>query len=75
MKSLPARKLLNKYCRHHEEWHCGQATIYFTGKDPSPRFDRRIEIFIDQSPATVDVKKISRLLRFLDRLGRKKKWR
>jgi len=74
MRSLPARKLLNKHCRRHEEWRCGQAVIYFTGRDENPRFDRRMEIFLSQSPATVDIEKISRLLRFLDRLGRGKEW-
>jgi len=47
---------------------------HFTKKDPKPRFDRRIKIFFSQSPATVDVDKISRLLSFLDRLGRGKEW-
>lgn len=72
MRSLHARRLLNRHCRHHEEWRCGRATINFTGKDPYPRFDRRMEIFLDQLPAEVDVKKIARLLRLLDRLGRKR---
>lgn len=74
MRSLPARKLLDKYCLHHEEWRCGQAVIYFTKKDSEPRFDRRIKISFSQSPAAVDVKKISRLLCFLDHLGHGKEW-
>lgn len=73
MKLLQARKLLNKHCRHYEEWHCGQATIHATGRDSNPRFDRRIHIFLDQSPAMVNIKKISLLLNLLDRLGRVKK--
>lgn len=72
MRSIEARRLLNRRCRSHEEWRCGQVTIQFTGKDSNLRFDRRIQIFLDQSPERVDVKKVSRLLQLLDRLGRKK---
>jgi hypothetical protein len=74
MKSSTVSKLLNKYCRHHEEWHCGPATIYFTGRDEMPRFDRRMQIYFSQIPGSVDVKKITKLLRFLDRLARGKKY-
>ena len=72
MRAIEARKLLNRHCQSHEEWRCGQVTIQFTGKDASPRFDRRIQIFLDQSPERVDIKKVSRLLQLLDRLGRRK---
>lgn len=72
MRSIEARRLLNKHCQPNEEWRCGPVTIRFTGKDNNPRFDRRIQIFIDQAPEGVDIKKISRLLQLLDRLGRKK---
>lgn len=74
MRSLQARRLLKKHCRHYEKWLCGQATIYLSGRDQEPRFDRRMEIFLNQPPEMVDVKKISRLLRFLDRLGRRRGW-
>ena len=57
MRSLSACRLLNKHCRHHEEWHCGRVSIRFTGKDINPRFDRRIDIFLDQKPAEVEVRK------------------
>jgi hypothetical protein len=71
MRSIEARRVLKRHCQLYEEWRCGQATIRFTGKDSNPRFDRRIEIFLSQSPESVDVKKISRLLDRLDRLGPK----
>lgn len=71
IRGLAARRPLKKHCRHHEKWHCGPATIYFTGRDPNPRFDRRMEIYVNQPPGLVDVSKVSRLLRLLDRLGRK----
>ncbi|MBI4677425.1 MAG: hypothetical protein HY748_07570 [Elusimicrobia bacterium] len=71
MELIRARRILNKHCDHREEWHCGQVKIHLTGKDQDPRFDRRMEIFLDQRPEMVDAGKISRLLRFLARLGRK----
>jgi len=74
MKSLAARRLLDRHCRHSEEWHCGRATVRFTGKDNNPAFDRRLHIYLNQTPAEVDTKKIARLLRFLDHLSRGKEW-
>ena len=74
MRALAARRLLRKHCRHTEEWRCGKATVSFTGKDENPAFDRRLHIYLGQAPTEVDVKKIARLLRFLDRLGRGKEW-
>lgn len=74
MRSLAARRLLSKHCRHTEEWACGKATVHFTGKDENPAFDRRLLIYLNQSPVEVDTEKIARLLRFLDRLGRGKQW-
>lgn len=70
MKLAEAKKLLKKHCRHHEEWHCGRADIYVTGRDENPRFDRRIEIYMDLKPYAVDINKISALLKLLDRLGK-----
>lgn len=70
MRSAEARKLLRRHCRHHEEWHCGRASILFTSRDEESRFDRRMEIFLDLKPYAVDVKKISLLLKLLDRLGK-----
>ena len=74
MRALAARKLLRKHCRHTEEWRCGKAMVSFTDKDKNPAFDRRLHIYLGQAPTEVDVKKIARLLRFLDRLGRGKEW-
>jgi len=74
MRSLAARRLLSKHCRHTEEWRCGRATVNLTGKDENPAFDRRLNIYLNQTPAETDPKKIARLLRFLDRLGHGKQW-
>jgi len=74
MRTLAVRKLLNKHCRHTEEWYCGSATVSLTGKDRNPAFDRRLHIYLGQAPAEIDPRKIARLLRFLDRLGRGKEW-
>lgn len=71
MRSAEVRRILKRHCRHHEEWHCGPAMIHFTGRDREPRFDRRIEIFLNRTPEQVDIRKISRLLDLLDRLGGK----
>lgn len=73
MRTIEARRLLNRHCQPNEEWRCGPVMIRLTGKDKNPRFDRRIQIFLDQSPERVDIRKISRLLQLLDRLGCKKK--
>ena len=70
MRSAEARKLLMKYCRHYEKWYCGRAEIHTTKRDINPRFDRRIEIFLDLKPHTLEINKIARLLKLLDRLGR-----
>ena len=70
MKLAEARKLLKKYCHHYEEWSCGSAKIYTTGRDVNPRFDRRIEIVLDLKPYAVDIDKIASLLKLLDRLGK-----
>lgn len=74
MRTLAARKLLSKHCRHAETWHCGRATASLTGKDRNPAFDRRLYIYLSQTPAEIDPRKIARLLNFLDRLGRGKEW-
>ncbi len=74
MRGLVARRLLNRHCQHTEEWRCGKATVIFTGKDENPAFDRRLYIYLGQAPTALDVKKIERLLRFLDHLGRGKEW-
>ncbi|PJA12551.1 MAG: hypothetical protein COX65_08435 [Elusimicrobia bacterium CG_4_10_14_0_2_um_filter_56_8] len=74
MRALAARRLLLKHCRHTEEWRCGKATVNFTGKDENLAFDRRLYIYLGQAPTEADVKKITRLLRLLDRLGHGKKW-
>ena len=73
MKTADARGLLKKHCRHREEWRCGQAVIRITGRDSNPRFDRRMDIVLSQTPAEVNVEKIARLLRFLERLGHNKR--
>ena len=70
MKSSEARKLLKRYCCHYEKWYCGRAEIHFTGRDENPRFDRRMEIYLDLKPDAIDPKKISALLKLLDRLGK-----
>lgn len=70
MKLKEARKIINQYCRHHEEWHCGSADIYVSGRDENPRFNRRVEIYLDLKPYRADIKKISRLLKLLDQLGK-----
>lgn len=71
MRSAEIRRILKKHCRHHEEWHCGPAMINFTSRAREPRFDRRIEIFLNRTPEQMDIRKISRLLDLLDRLGGK----
>ena len=74
MRSLAARRLLSKHCWHTEEWRCGRAIVNLTGKDENPAFDRSLHIYLNQTPAEIDPRKIARLLRFLDRLGRGKQW-
>lgn len=74
MRALTARRLLSRHCRHTEEWRCGRASLTLTGKDENPAFDRRLYIYLRQSPAEIDPRKIARLLRFLDLLGRGKQW-
>lgn len=74
MRSIEARRILNRHCQLREEWRCGQVTIQFTGKDLYLRFDRRIYMYLDQAPESVDISKIERLLRLLDRLGRGKEF-
>ena len=69
MRLVEARKLLKKYCNHYEKWQCGQAEINATGRNENPRFDRRVEIYLDLKPYGVDIQKIASLLKLLDRLG------
>lgn len=73
MRLLQARRLLKKHARHHEEWRCGGALIQLPGRDPYPRFDRRMELYLDLPPRSVDVARVARLLRLFDRLARGKR--
>ena len=68
MKTTEARALLGRHSRHHEEWTCGLAKIYFSGKDANPRFDRRMEIFLRLPPNEVSIEKLESLLSLLDKL-------
>lgn len=70
MKLSEAQKLLKRYCRHYEKWFCGPAEIYTTGRDTNPRFDRRLEIYLDLKPDAVNIQKIASLLKLLDQLGK-----
>ena len=72
MKLAELKKVLNKKCHHWEEWHAGSARILLYGRDPSPRFDRKVEIFLDIPPHAVDLKKMQSFLALLDKLGHKK---
>lgn len=68
MRTSEVRALLNRYSRHYEEWACGKAKIYLSGRDENPRFDRRLEIFLRLLPHEVDLKKLESLLSLLDTL-------
>lgn len=70
MRLIEAKTILKKHCHYHEEWHCGPATIYVSGRSENPRFDCRLEIFLDLKPNMVAIKKISALLNLLDHLGK-----
>lgn len=52
-------------------WYCGQTEIHTTRRDKNPRFDRRLEIYLDLKPNTVDIQKIASFLKLLDKLGSK----
>lgn len=71
MRLLEVQKLLKKHCRHYETWYCGQTEIHTTGRDKNLRFDRRLEIYLDLKPNTVDIQKIASFLKLLDKLGSK----
>jgi|GEM_PF-6686684 hypothetical protein len=70
MKLARARKILKKHCTLHEEWSCGLLKVFLTGRDQNPRFDRQLEIYLDLKPYSVDIDKISSLLKLLDKLGK-----
>jgi hypothetical protein len=69
MRLARAKQIINKYS-HGGTWHCGRAEIHATGKDENPRFDRRIEVYLNLSKYSIDIKKIAALLNLLDRLGK-----
>lgn len=69
MRLADARKLFKKYCRHYEKLYCGRAEIYTTGRDANPRFDRRIEIYLDLKTCSVEIDKVTSLLKLLDQTG------
>jgi hypothetical protein len=69
MKLAKAKQIINKYS-HAETWHCGRAEIRVTGKNENPRFDRRVEIYLNLSKYAVDIKKIAALLKILDKTGK-----
>ena len=69
MKLAALKKLLNKKCHHHEEWHCGPATISIYGRDPNPRFDCRMDIYFEVLPYSIKAAPIAEFLKLLDKIG------
>jgi len=70
MRLQELKKLLHKACRHHEEWHCGPAMIRVYGRDENPRFDRRMDVYLNLPPSSADVQKIAGLLALLDKTSK-----
>jgi hypothetical protein len=69
MKLVELKKILHKKCGHHEEWHCGPAKIIVHGRNANPRFDCVMDLYFETLPSSIDIKKISRLLKLLDTIG------
>lgn len=69
MRLRQLKSLLNQKCQHWEEWRCGPAKIIVHGRDPSPRFDRKIEIYLDIPPETLQMRVVRNLLKLLDVIG------
>lgn len=73
MKLAELKKLLKKNCRHWEEWQCGPAKIIVRGYSPAePRFDRKMELYLDIPPPSLRIQQIQSLLRLLDGTGHQK---